>query len=346
MKAYSLMQWKQPPAFREVAVPEPGPGEVLLKVGGAGLCHSDLHLTEWEPGTLDYRLPFTLGHENAGWVERLGAGVTGYAVGDAVLVAGHWGCGRCHRCRQGMENYCEQMGKVPYFGGGLGRDGGMAPYLLVPSARFLVPLGSLDPRRAAPLADAALTPYHAIKRSLPLLGAGSTAVVIGVGGLGQMGVQLLHALTGAQVVAVDVSAEKLELARQDGADAALLADESTPERVRALTRGQGADLVVDMVGSERSLQLAAKLARTLGHLTIVGLGGGSAPVGFFTLPNECAVATTYWGSIPELMEVVALAEAKRIHTEVELLPLAQVEDGYRRLREGRVRGRAVATPHG
>jgi alcohol dehydrogenase, propanol-preferring len=346
MKAYSLMQWQKPPAFREVEVPEPGAGEVLLKVGGAGLCHSDLHLTEWEEGTMDYRLPFTLGHENAGWVEKLGAGVTGYAVGDPVLVAGHWGCGRCHRCRQGMENYCEKMGKVPYFGGGLGRDGGMAPYLLVPSARFLVPLGSLDPRRAAPLADAALTPYHAIKRSLHLLGAGSTAVVIGVGGLGQMGVQLLHALSGAQVVAVDVSREKLETARKDGADETVLSNEEAPARVKALTRGQGADLVVDMVGSEGSLAMAAKMARVLGHLTIVGLGGGSLPVSFFSLPNECSVATTYWGSIPELMEVVALAEAKRIHTEVELLPLDKVEDGYRRLRAGAIRGRAVATPHG
>ncbi|QAT83293.1 alcohol dehydrogenase [Corallococcus coralloides] len=345
MKAYSLMQWRQPAAFREVEVPEPGPGEVLIKVGGAGLCHSDLHLMDWEAGTLDYRLPFTLGHENAGWVEKTGAGVTGLRAGDPVLVAGHWGCGRCHRCRQGMENYCERQGQMPYAGGGLGRDGGLAPYLLVPSSRLLVPLEGLDPRQAAPLADAALTSYHAIKRSLPLLGAGSTAVVIGVGGLGQMGVQVLHALTGARVVAVDTSPRKLEIARRDGADEAVLADAAV-ERVRELTHGKGADLVVDMVGTDGTLQLAAGMARTLGHLTLVGLGGGTLPVGFFRVPYECSVATTYWGSIPELMEVVALAEAGRIRTEVELVPLEQVEDAYRRLRAGAIAGRAVATPNG
>ena len=146
-------------------------------------------------GPKPFKFPFTLGHENAGWVEKLGPGVAGYSVGDPVLVYGPWGCGHCMNCRMGMENYCENIAEARP--GGLGSDGGMAQYLLVPSTRLLIPLGSLNPSEAAPLTDAALTSYHAVKRSLHLLGPGSTAVVIGVGGLGQMAVQLLRTLSGA-----------------------------------------------------------------------------------------------------------------------------------------------------
>ncbi len=199
MKAYQLTAWQTPPEMREVPVPEPGPGEVLVKVGGAGACHSDLHLMEWPEGTMDFDLPFTLGHENAGWVEALGAGVEGLEEGEAVAVYGPWGCGRCRACRLSAENYCERQAEIGAFGGGLGLDGGMAEYMLVPHSRLLLPLGELDPRDAAPLSDAALTPYHAIKRSLHLLVPGSTAVVIGVGGLGHMGVQILRALSPARI---------------------------------------------------------------------------------------------------------------------------------------------------
>src|SRR5690606_32232660 len=163
------------------------PGEVLIKVGGAGACHSDVHLMdEFDAGVVPWNPPFTLGHENAGWVETLGAGVTGLEVGQPVAVYGPWGCGTCSRCLLGVETYCENVmaAPVPGGGGGLGLDGGMAEYMLVKSSRFLVPLpDGLDPVHAAPLTDAGLTPYHAIKRSLPLLTPDSTAVVIGVGGL-------------------------------------------------------------------------------------------------------------------------------------------------------------------
>src|SRR6516162_5348332 len=146
------------------------------------------------------KLPFTLGHENAGWVEKLGPGATGFAPGDPVIVYGPWGCGNCKNCRMSMENYCESAGGIARCGGLGGYDGGMAPYLLVPSTRFLVPLETLDPREAAPLTDASLTSYHAVKRSLHLLGAGSTAVVIGGGGLGQTAIQLLRALAAATTI--------------------------------------------------------------------------------------------------------------------------------------------------
>jgi propanol-preferring alcohol dehydrogenase len=184
MRALRLLDWKREPELVEVPEPVAGPGEVVVRVGGAGACHSDLHLMhDFEGGTLPWGPPFTLGHENAGWVHQLGEGVTGLEVGQPVAVYGPWGCGACGRCLVGQENYCERPADapVPGGGGGLGLDGGMAEYLWVPSARHLVPLPpGLTPAQAAPLTDAGLTPYHAIRRSWPKLAPGSTAVVIGV----------------------------------------------------------------------------------------------------------------------------------------------------------------------
>jgi alcohol dehydrogenase, propanol-preferring len=310
MRAFQIVEPQKPPELREVPVPEPGPGQVLVRVGGAGACHSDLHLMDAPPDELQADLPFTLGHENAGWVEKLGPGATGFAPGDPVIVYGPWGCGTCANCRAGMENYCESSGGL---GGGLGgNDGGMAPYLLVPATRLLVPLGTLDPREAAPLADAALTSYHAVKRSLHLLGPDSIAVVIGAGGLGQMAIQILRALsTATTVVAVDTSADKLTTATRMGADEGLVSGHEAVTRIKDMTRGQGAQLVLDMVAVDATLRMAAQVARVRGDLTIVGLGGGALPVNFFSPPHECSVASPYWGFIGELTEVVTLARAGR-----------------------------------
>lgn len=347
MKAYQLVAWQQPAEIREVDVPEPGPGQVLVRVGGAGACHSDLHLMEWPEGRLPFELPFTLGHENAGWVEALGAGVEGLEVDEAVAVYGPWGCGRCAACRRSAESSCERAAEIGAMGGGLGRDGGMAEYLLVPAARLLLPLGDLDPRDAAPLTDAALTPYHAIKRSLPILGAGSTAVVIGVGGLGHMAVQILRAMTSARIVAVDVNPEHLRVAQRDGADVALEVGDATAAEIRELTRGLGAELVLDVVGSDDTLALAMALARTEGHLTVLGLAGGTMTwTAMGALPWGCALSSTYWGTAVELMEVLDLARAGHIRAHVERFALDDVAEAYAAMREGRLEGRAVICPNG
>jgi alcohol dehydrogenase, propanol-preferring len=346
VKAFQFIEWQKPGQLREVPVPEPGPGQILVKIGGAGACHSDLHLMEIPAGTRSFKLPFTLGHENAGWVEKLGPGTAGLKPGDPVIVYGPWGCGLCMNCRMGMENYCEKPGG-PTPGGLAGYDGGMAPYLLVPAVRFLVPLGSLDPRDAAPLSDAALTSYHAIKRSLHLLGPGSTAVVIGAGGLGQMAVQILRALSAATtVVAVDTAADKLELAKRMGADEGLLSGDKAVKRVQGMTRGQGAELVLDMVGVNATLQMAAQVSRVLGHLTIVGIGGGALPVSFSSPRHECSVASPFWGSIPELIDVVNLAQTGKIKMLVEHFPLERAGEAYHLLHDGKIMGRAVITPNG
>ncbi|MES9525155.1 NAD(P)-dependent alcohol dehydrogenase [Streptomyces capoamus] len=347
MRAFQLVGRRRPPELREVPVPEPGPGQVLVKVAGAGACHSDLHIME-APGPapgLATELPFTLGHENAGWVERPGPGVTGFTPGDPVIVYGCWGCGVCANCRQGRENYCQTLGgQGPGLGGG--HDGGMAEYLLVPGPRYLIPLGTLDPRQAAPLSDAGLTSYHAVKRSLHLLGPGSTAVVIGAGGLGQMTIQILRALTTATtVVAVDTDAGKLETARHMGADEALPSGDDAIACIKDLTGQQGTELVLDMVGIDPTLRMAAQVARVLGQLTIVGLGGGALPVDFTSPPHECSVASPYWGTLPELMEVITLAQQQKIGVLVEHFPLEHAHEAYQLLHDGKIHGRAVITPH-
>lgn len=348
MQALRLTAWKSEPVLVEVEEPVPGPGQVVIRVGGAGACHSDLHLMhDFDTGQLPWNPPFTLGHENAGWVHAVGDGVTGLHTGQPVAVYGPWGCGTCPRCRLGVETYCENTAAapVPSGGGGLGLDGGMAQFMLIRHARHLVPLPEgLDPVAAAPLTDAGLTPYHAVRRSWSKLPPGSTAVVIGVGGLGHLGVQILKATTAARVIAVDTRNEALELARQSGADLTLEAGPTAAEAIREATRGHGADLVLDFVGSDTTLATGAAAARMLGDLTVVGIAGGTLPLSFFSIPYEVSVQTTYWGSRPELVEVLDLAARGLLRPAVTTYPLDQAADAYRRMEAGELSGRAVITP--
>ena len=230
MRALRLLGWKLTELV-EVAEPVAGPGEVVVKIGGSGACHSELHLMhDFEGGVLPWA-PHSWA-QIAGWVHQLGEGVAGVEVGQPVAVYGAWGCGGCERCRLGVETYCENplRALVPGGGGGLGLDGGMADYLLVPSARHLVPLpDGLDPVRAAPLTDAGLTPYHAIRRSWPKLTPGATALVIGVGGLGHVGIEIIKATTAARVIAVDTRKEALQLAQEVGADLVVLAGDGAAD---------------------------------------------------------------------------------------------------------------------
>lgn len=347
MRALRLNAWKSAPRLVEVPVPEPGPGQVLLRVRGAGACHSDLHVMhEFEQGMLPWSPPFTLGHENTGTVVAVGTGVTTVDLDDDVAVYGPWGCGTCSSCRSGAENYCGNPARapVPAGGGGLGLDGGMAEFMLVPHERLLVRLpAGLDPVLAAPLTDAGLTPYHAVKRSWPKMPPGSTTVVIGVGGLGHLAVQTLRATTATWVVAVDQDPLALDRALGYGAET-VLAPEVAHEGVRSSTEGRGADVVLDFVGSQASLDLAASCVRALGDLTIVGLGGGTLPLSFFSLPYEVSVQTTYWGSRPELAEVLDLADRRLLVPHITRYDLADAPQAYEDLLAGKVDGRAVIVP--
>jgi alcohol dehydrogenase, propanol-preferring len=348
VRAVQIVKWQSDPEIREVPEPEAGPGQVVVAVGAAGACHSDLHVMyDYPAGAVPYEIPFTLGHENAGWVHQVGAGVRGFEVGQPVAVYGPWGCGVCTRCAVGAEIYCEDPAHayVAGGGGGLGTDGGFAPYMLVPNPRFLFPLpDGLEPVQAAPLTDAALTPYHAVKRSLPKLVPGSNTVVIGVGGLGHLCVQILKALSPTNVIAVDVKDNALELARACGADVTIRSGEDAAAEIRDATGGKGADLVLDFVSAEQTLALAQKSVRLLGDLTIVGAGSGTLPVGFYTQPYEVSVQSVVWGSRPELAEVLQLAVRGLVTPEVTTFGLDDALDAYRQMQDGSLRGRAVIVP--
>jgi alcohol dehydrogenase, propanol-preferring len=347
MRAIVFENYKTFPTLKDVEKPKPGPGEVLLKVAGAGACHSDVAIyNEFEDGSPGAVPPsFILGHENSGWVEELGEGVTGFEKGDAYLVYGPVGCGRCKACSRGQDTYCENAATNPYLGIGLGRDGGMAEYVSVP-ARNLVPLGDADPVAAAPLSDAGLTPYHAIKLALPkLAGGGKHALVIGLGGLGQLGVQILKALTGATVIATDMKPEAMAQAEQAGAVTVPGGDDQVA-RIREITGGRGVDAVFDFVGVGATVRTAMQSVARQGRVTIVGIAGGSYEWSFFTNPYEAELTNTYWGTIEDLHEVVAMYRAGQIQPEVERFAMEDGPEAYRRLQAGELSGRGVVVPHG
>ena len=326
--------------------PEPRPGEVLVKVGASGVCHSDLHIIE-APAEAGFPIPFTLGHENAGWVEAVGPGVTGWETGEPVAVYGIIGCGQCRACLRGRENECQVN---PAGGIGLSQDGGMAEYVSVP-AKQLLRIGDLDVAQAAPLTDAGLTPYHAIQVSRDLLRPGATCVVIGVGGLGHMAIQILAATTATRIIAVDVNDEALELAKRLGAHEGIKSDADAATQIRALVGRPpgGADVVLDFVGATPTLTLGASIVATGGQLTLVGLAGGSLTLspnamGRTGIPLETRVLMPFWGTRAELAEVIALAQAGAISAHIETFPLENAPVAYERLQTGKLRGRAVVLP--
>ena len=330
----------------DVPRPEPGPGEVLIRVGAAGACHSDLHILDAPEGA--FPLPLTLGHENAGWVEALGAGVTGWNKGDAVAIYGIIGCGQGRACRRGRDNECRN---VPLGGIGLSRDGGMAEFVTAP-AKQLIPIDDLDVAIAAPLTDAALTPYHAIELARDVLLPGTTAVVIGVGGLGHMAIQILEATSAVRVIAVDTNDEALELAGRLGAEHTVKSDAEAATFIRELVGPApgGADAVFDFVAVDQTLALGASVVSTGGRFMMVGLGGGTITlkpdVANIGIPMETSVMVPFWGTRAELAEVIALARAGSITAHIETFGLERAAEAYEKMRSGTLRGRAVITPAG
>jgi alcohol dehydrogenase, propanol-preferring len=344
MQAYRLLKAQTPPEFQDVPEPQFGPGQVVVKVAGSGLCHTDFtvigrptsYWTNQPP-------PFTLGHEIAGWVEEVGTGVTGFRRGDAVAVNPSWAsCGRCHSCRFGEENHClnQKAIRAP----GVGYDGGHAPYVLVPEARFLVPIGDLDPVQAAPLTDAGITTYSAIKSAMPEIWPGSTTVVIGVGGLGLYAVQFLRELTGARVIAVDTTEARLKLARENGADAVVSSGPDAAKQIRELSGGVGAAFVLDCVGANTTLDTGVAALSWRGRLTVLGVAGGSIPFDFFKVPPGAQLATSLNGGSIALMEVVGMAALGRLKILVDRYPLSAAKQAYEDFEHGRLVGRAVLMP--
>lgn len=324
----------------EVPEPDPGPGQVLVEVAGAGLCHSDVTIAQ-APAFYGGG-PFTLGHETGGRVAGWGPGVTGLEVGQPVVAHAEWGCGQCPTCRGGDERLCPVV--APVGGAGLGADGGMARYLLVPAARYVVPLRDLDPVDAGPLDDAALTPYHAVRAARDELVPGSVAVVIGAGGVGHMAVQILKATTTATVVVVELDEARRRFALDLGADLALHPDDDVAGQVRG-RRPLGASAVFDLVGSDATLALAGSLASARGRVVLIGAALGTFPFNLVALPWECRLHTTFAGEPCELEEVVALAEAGRITVHTRHITLDEAPGALAALDRGdHGTGRTILVP--
>jgi propanol-preferring alcohol dehydrogenase len=330
----------------EIPIPEPGLGEVLIRVGASGACHSDLGILAAPPGA--FPAPLTFGHEVAGYVESLGPGVSRWEVAEPVVVHALLGCGDCRACVLGLENQC----RVVDFGGlGLTRDGGMADYVVVPETH-LVRTGDLDLVQAAPLADAGLTAYHAIALCRDVLRPGTHCVVIGVGGLGHMAVQILVATSAVSVIGVDVDRGALELAARLGAAHTVQSGPDAVDHIREIVgpTPDGADVVFDFVGVTATLAIARSVVSPGGCLSLVGLGQGELtfrptpgnPLN--PIPLETSAVVPYWGNHQELVEVVALSRAGHIKAETQIFPLAEVAEAYEKLDRGEVRGRAVMVP--
>lgn len=351
MTALRIVEWERPAELVEVAVPEPGPGQVRVRVAGCGLCHSDLTMAAMpaEMGeALGWSMPFTLGHETAGWIDAFGPGVEnlgGLAEGDAVALAAPASCGRCRSCLAGLESACTEG----FVGRGYGRDGGLAEYVLVDDPRrALMPLGDLDPRRAGPLTDAGATSHHAVARVARRVRNGGAVVVIGVGGLGAFAVQLASLLTEARVVAVDPNQRRREIAIELGADDVLDGVQpDTGDAVRALLGVTPVDGVVDLVGSDDTLRLGTSILGVGGSMAVVGAAGGKLrrPI-YGGLPADAELWTFQGSDLADARAVIDLAASGELRVDVDPYPLSAVHDAYRDMDAGTLRGRAVVHPDG
>jgi NAD+-dependent secondary alcohol dehydrogenase Adh1 len=312
---------------------------VLIKIEGAGVCATDLHAIDGEMEPAGVTLPLVLGHENAGRVAAVGNLVSTVVVGDPVLVFPPHSCGLCVACRRGIDMHCDQHQFT-----GLTVDGGFAEYVVV-SERSVVKLPpGTNPVDVAPYADAGVTAYHAIKRVAHLAVPGATAVVIGIGGVGHVGLQLLRELgSGALMVAVDPNPLRRALAASLNADAVLDAVDVV-DAVRELTDGRGADLVIDFVGTQQTHEDATGMLAKGGTYSIVGFGGMVTVPSAAMVGNEQAIVANLVGTWVDLWEVMQLHARGKLTLKTETHRLEDVNDVLAKLREGEVNGRAVLTP--
>ena len=339
MKAALMREYHRPLELIEAPVPEVSwPTDVLIRIGGAGVCATDLHAIEGLMEPAGVSLPLVLGHENAGWVEEVGAGVTTVAKGDAVLVYPPFSCGLCVPCRRGNDMHC-----VCHEFTGLSVDGGFADYVLV-SERSLIRLpDGVEPVAVAPHADAGLTAYHAVRKLAHLAVPGSTAVVFGVGGVGHIALQLVRELGSSSVIAVDTDERRRRLAAELGADE-VVDGAAASDAVRDLTGDRGADLVFDFVGTDATHAAAAAMLARGGTYSVIGYGGTVSIPSAALVVNEQAVVANLVGTWIDLWELLQLHAAGRIVLKTEVHPLGDVNDVLARLRGGEVTGRAVLVP--
>jgi NAD+-dependent secondary alcohol dehydrogenase Adh1 len=341
VKAVRLHKYGERPAVEEVDEPEiTDPLDVIVRIGGAGLCRTDLHIIEgqWKEKS-GVELPYTLGHENAGWVHEVGSAVTNVAKGDAVIVHPLITCGLCHACRAGDDMHCA-ANLFP----GISTNGGFAE-LLKTNARAVVKLpDGVEPKDVAAHADAGLTAYHAVKKAEQLLYPGTTAVVIGAGGLGHIGIQSLKVLTAARVVVVDRSEGSLELARECGADDVVLADGGEVEAIRERTNGLGAEAVIDFVGEGGALEDSIAMLREGGTHYVIGYGGVLSIPAIDIISAEINFVGNLVGTYNDLAELMTLQAEGKVSLHTAAYPLDAVNDAMDDLDGGRLHGRGILIP--
>jgi NAD+-dependent secondary alcohol dehydrogenase Adh1 len=336
MRAALLREYHRPLELVERPVPEPDRvNDVLVRIGGAGVCATDLHAIDGLMEPAGVTLPRVLGHENAGWVEDTGDGVTTVARGDAVLVYPPYSCGLCVACRRGNDMHC-----VKHQFTGLSVDGGFADYVLVSERSLLKLPAGVEPAEVAPHADAGLTAYHAVRRVAHLCVPGTTTAVIGVGGVGHIALQLVRELGSSTVIAVDTDERRRKLAADLGADDVV----GEADAVRELTGGRGADIVFDFVGTDDTHAAAAAMLARGGTYSVIGYGGTIAVPSAALVVGEHSVVGNLVGTWVDLWEVLQLHAAGRITLKTETHPLDRVNDVLAQLREGEVTGRAVLVP--
>ena len=341
MKAVRLYRYEERPVVEEVAEPVARAAhDVVVRVGGAGLCRTDLHIIEgqWADKS-NVGLPYILGHENAGWVHAVGSAVEHLQPGDAVILHPLVTCGFCRACRAGDDMHCE-AGAFP----GIDSDGGMAD-LVRTSARSVVKLApGIEPAAVAALADAGLTGYHAVKKAVPLLHPGSTCVVMGAGGLGHLGIQCLRAMSATRIVVLDANREALALTGDWGADETVVVDGTHVDRVLELTDGKGAEVVLDFVGERGAERDSWAMTRRAGSHFVIGYGGTVDVPAIDVISTERNVVGNLVGSYNDLVELMALNAAGRVTMLTQTYPLDAVNDAMDDLDAGRLRGRGILVP--
>ena len=341
MRAVRVVGYHQALELHEVDRPEPtGPFDVIVRIGGAGVCRTDLHILEgqWAEKS-NVELPYTIGHENAGWVDAVGAAVTNVAEGDKVIVHPLITCGLCRACRSGDDVHCENS-QFP----GINTHGGYAEYLKT-SARSVVKLNeSLEPADVAALADAGLTAYHAAAKAARRLTPRDRCVVIGAGGLGHIGIQVLRALSPAELIVVDRNADAVKLAQEIGADQGVVADGDQVDRVLELTDGNGAEVVVDFVGEGGSTAEGIRMLREAGDYHVVGYGENVDVPTIDIISTEINIIGNLVGSYNDLCDLMALAARGAVRLHTVKYPLDDFQRAIEDLDAGRVRGRAILVP--
>jgi NAD+-dependent secondary alcohol dehydrogenase Adh1 len=338
VKAALLREYHRPLDLVDRPVPEPeGTSDVLVRIGGAGVCATDLHAIDGLMEPAGVALPRVLGHENAGWVEAVGAGVSTVAPGDPVIVYPPYSCGLCLACRRGDDMHCARHEFT-----GLSVDGGFAEFVLV-SERSLVPLPpGVEPVDVAPHADAGLTAYHAVRRLAPLLVPGTTVALIGVGGVGHIALQLVRELGSSDVVAIDTDERRRRLASELGADEVL--EGGAVDAVREVTDGRGADVVLDFVGTDDTHADGMAMLARHGTYSIVGYGGVVTAPSVALVVGEQSVVGNLVGSWTDLWELMQLHARGRIELRTQVHRLEDINDVLAALREGEITGRAVIVP--